>query len=205
MSPELKQFLQDKENQGLINENTKESWEEIYKKLVYDIRGEFTETILEAGIEDPAMIMRNIPNYYLYKSSMSSYEIPNSVTNISRWAFQFCSKLTSIVIGASVTNIDWGAFADCSSLTSIEIPDSVTSIADWAFSSCSSLRSMTIPNSVTSIGYYAFSDCSDLIEIKFKGTKKEAISCGVGSKSKKKWREKSSIQKIVCTDGEILL
>ena len=89
--------------------------------------------------------------------------IPNSVTEIGRYAFRYCSGLTSITIPNSVTSIgDW-AFCNCSGLTSITIPESVTSIGYWAFQGCSGLTSITIPNSVTSIGDYAFYDCSGLV------------------------------------------
>lgn len=61
------------------------------------------------------------------------------------------------------------------------------------------------PNSVTSIGDFAFWNCEKLKEIKYLGTKKEAIKCGIGNKGRKKWRERSAISKIICTDGVIEL
>ena len=100
-----------------------------------------------------------------YCSSLTSITIPNSVTEIGNSAFNGCSSLTSITIPNSVTSIGGGAFAYCSSLTSITIPNSITEIGWSAFRSCSSLTSITIPNSVTSIGLYAFSDCSSLTSI----------------------------------------
>ena len=87
-----------------------------------------------------------------------------SVTSIGEGAFQYCS-LTSVEIPNSVTSIGWYAFRGCSSLTSVTIPNSVTSIGGYAFRGCSSLTSVTIPNSVTSIGWYAFSDCSSLTSV----------------------------------------
>ena len=59
--------------------------------------------------------------------------IPNSVTGIGDYAFNYCSGLTSITIPNSVTSIGRSAFCDCSSLTSITIPESVTSIGYSAF------------------------------------------------------------------------
>jgi len=91
--------------------------------------------------------------------------IPNSVTSIYG-AFEGCSSLTSIEIPNSVTSIGDYAFNSCSSLTSIEIPNSVTYIGDAAFSYCSSLTSIEIPNSVTSIGYGTFYGCERLRVIK---------------------------------------
>ena len=91
--------------------------------------------------------------------SLTSVNIPNTVTSIGELAFSGCSSLTSIDIPNSVTSIGIGAFADCSSLTSITIPNSVTYIGDYAFKNCSSLTSIDIPNSVTSIQRGTFANC----------------------------------------------
>ena len=52
-----------------------------------------------------------------------------------------CDSLTSINIPNSVTNIGDKAFYGCESLKSIKIPNSVTIIGDDAFRECSSLPS----------------------------------------------------------------
>ncbi len=100
-----------------------------------------------------------------YCSSLTSIEIPDSVTSIGSYAFNGCSSLTSIEIPDSVTSIGDGTFEDCDSLTSIEIPDSVTSIGDYAFQNCDSLTSIEIPDSVTSIGDYAFPNSDSLTSV----------------------------------------
>ena len=96
---------------------------------------------------------------------ITTYEIPNSVTSIGRFAFYGCTSLTSINIPDSVTSIGESAFIGCTSLTSINIPDSVTSIGGSAFYNCSGLTSITIPNGVTSIGSTTFSGCKSLTSI----------------------------------------
>ncbi len=57
-------------------------------------------------------------------------------------SFYNCSSLTSIEIPTSLTSIGEYAFYNCSSLTSIEIPTSLTSIGEYAFCNCSSLTSI---------------------------------------------------------------
>ena len=117
------------------------------------------------SIEIPNSVT-SIERYTFYNcSSLTSIVIPNSVTRIEDSAFESCSSLTSIVIPNSVTSIGYEAFGGCTSLTSIEIPNSVTSIGSSAFSYCNSLTSIEIPNSVTSIGDYAFYKCTSLSEI----------------------------------------
>ncbi len=65
--------------------------------------------------------------------------IPNSVTSIGGYAFEYCSSITSITIPNSVTSIGDKAFWNCSHLTSIIIGNSVEYIGDDAFCGCSAL------------------------------------------------------------------
>ena len=118
------------------------------------------------------------------KATITSYEIPEGVTEIGNNTFSGCTKLESVtlpstltkigsgafsytslksvVIPASVTEIGDHAFSGCSSLTSIDIPEGVTKIGSGAFYGCTSLTSITIPASVTEIGNYAFQNCTSL-------------------------------------------
>jgi hypothetical protein len=95
--------------------------------------------------------------------------IPNSVTNIGREAFSYCTSLTNIIIPNSVTSIGGDAFYHCYSLTSVSIPDSVTRIEDFTFFNCTNITSVTIPNSITFIGDSAFYGCANLTNVTFVG------------------------------------
>ena len=107
-----------------------------------------------------------IGEYTFYNcSSLTSVNIPSSVTSIGSYAFLQCSSLTSVNIPSSVTEIGSDAFKDCRSLTSVNIPSSVTVIGDRVFVACSSLTSVNIPSSVTEIGSGAFSGCSSLTSV----------------------------------------
>lgn len=332
ISDELKTFIN--ENINLINENSKESWEEIYKKLpYYHIIGKFTHILVSAEIFPEAVLMY-IPDNYLFESDIQNYTILHGVTSIGLHAFYECDKLKKITIPDSVTQIKLGAFENCRKLDNIEIPKSVTNIGqsaffgctklknvyisdieawcniwfddasssplyygadlylnnnlltklqipstitkikdnifngctslteiivpssvinigryafygcnnvtsltlgnnirtieDFAFQHCSSLKEITIPNSVTSIsdcafcdcsnlttviipssvrviGEYLFANCQNLKELNFKGTKEQAIQLGIGNKLRKRWREDSGIERILCIDGVIEL
>ena len=88
--------------------------------------------------------------------------IPNSVTTIGNYAFDYCRSLTSITIPNSVTTIGNYAFNACNSLTSIEIPNSVTTIGSSAFSSCSGLTSISVAAGNTT--YDSRDNCNAIIE-----------------------------------------
>ena len=94
--------------------------------------------------------------------------IPDSVTEIARYAFVCCKTLEEATIPKRVRKIGDNAFCGCESLKEIIIPDSVTSIGRCAFYRCKSLKELTIPDSVTSIGQYAFNHCEKLRKITFK-------------------------------------
>ncbi|MBR5438986.1 MAG: leucine-rich repeat domain-containing protein [Clostridia bacterium] len=123
-------------------------------------------------VTDAVLTLATKINIYAFYNctSLTSIEIPNSVTSIGNSAFYNCDSLTSVTIGNGVTSIGDNAFYYCTSLTSITIPNSVTSIGSCAFENCDSLTSVTIPNSVTSIGERAFCDCSKLTKVNYTGT-----------------------------------
>ncbi len=96
---------------------------------------------------------------YLIKAKEAitgAYTIKDGTPFITDGAFSYCRSLTSVEIPDSVTGIGNYAFMWCTSLTSVTIPDSVKKIGDRSFSDCSSLTSIEIPDSVTSIGPDAF-------------------------------------------------
>ena len=105
--------------------------------------------------------------------------IPNSVTRIDTYAFQYSGLTGSFVIPNTVTSIGHSVFAFSTGLTSVTIPNSVTEIGVSAFRGCSGLTSVTIPNSVTSIGTFAFTGCSALTSITVEATTPPTLGYGV--------------------------
>ena len=124
--------------------------------IFYGSRAKVTTVILGDGVTYiPEGLCQNM-------FSLTSIDIPKSVTSIEKYAFYDCSSLASITLPDDLNSIGKGAFSGCTSLESITIPDSVTNIEDYTFSHCSFLKSITLPNSVRSIGEGAFSRCSSL-------------------------------------------
>jgi len=104
---------------------------------------------------------KNISGSITIPSSVFFNKNTYSVTSISNYAFQNCSKLENVVIPDSVTSIGSNAFAYCLRLETINILDAVTSINDYAFQGCLNIESITIGKSTKTMNSYAI--CSDTI------------------------------------------
>ncbi|MEE0927722.1 MAG: leucine-rich repeat protein [Acutalibacteraceae bacterium] len=102
---------------------------------------------------------------YPASSREVQYDIPDSVTIISDWAFCECKKLTRITIPDSVREIGEGAFCNCEQLDEVEIPDSVIVIDDCAFRGCTALERVVIPSSVTELGWGLFDGCENKVVV----------------------------------------
>ena len=75
------------------------------------------------------------------------------------------SGLTTYTIPESITEIGFAVFYDCNKLTNITIPNSVKLIGNNAFDGCTSLKNITIPGNVIFIGYGSFAECNNLINV----------------------------------------
>lgn len=116
-----------------------------------------------------------------YGCSLSTIELPNSLTSIKDFVFALCENLNNIVLPNSLTNLGQCAFSGCTALSEIVIPDSVTSEIDGTFTDCTSLTSVTIGSGITTMGgsdiiqpninlsvgtgQYAFCGCTSLPQI----------------------------------------
>lgn len=89
------------------------------------------------NLRDRVVLLKGLkdikPRAFYKRKGVTAVEIPNSVTNIGKGAFERCTSLVSVTIGNSVIRIDGDAFRDCAALTSIIIPNSVTGIGERAF------------------------------------------------------------------------
>lgn len=102
---------------------------------------------------------------YPANSREVQYDVPDSVTIISDWAFCDSKKLNRITMPDSVIEIGEGAFCNCTLLDEIEIPDSVVKIDDCVFRGCVSLDTVIIPDSVKDMGWGIFDGCEDKVVV----------------------------------------
>ena len=96
-------------------------------------------------------------------STLASAEFP-SLSAMGDYCFHHCASLTSIELPASVTHVNGEAFFLCDALASISIPG-VKTIGEYAFCGCRSLTSVSPTTNLVSIGYSAFLDCERLVSI----------------------------------------
>ena len=116
---------------------------------------------------DHVLFNKNKSTIIAYPASSREvqYDIPDSVTVISDWAFCECKKLNRITIPDSVYIIGEGAFSNCTLLDEVEIPDSVEKIDDCAFRGCTSLEKVVVPSSVKELGWGLFDGCENIVTV----------------------------------------
>ena len=85
--------------------------------------------------------------------------IPNTVTRIGNNAFAFISTLTSIDIPNSVTSIGYLAFRN-TGLKSLVLPNSLIHLGEEAFFSCKNLTSVTLSESLENLPFGSFLQCN---------------------------------------------
>lgn len=91
--------------------------------------------------------------------------IPNSVTEIKKYAFAGFWNITSLKIPESVKTIGEFAFASCINLTEVILPDSINDIGNGAFDYCKKLSNIVLPNSLNTINRMTFYRCENLTNI----------------------------------------
>jgi len=93
------------------------------------------------------------------------YDIPDTVTIVSNYAFFNCTKLVNIKIPESVEKIGSYAFGYCTGLRHLEIPQA-KEIGNDAFVGCENLESISLPDGMEYIDGSVFMDCDNLTNVK---------------------------------------
>ena len=88
-----------------------------------------------------------------------SYQMPQSVEEIKKYAFWGCKNLKEVGLSSYLTEISDYAFSNASGLQSLVFPYSVRAIGTKSFEDCINLEDVIIPVSVTRIAPTAFDGC----------------------------------------------
>lgn len=107
---------------------------------------------------------------YLSAGRTEKYVMPDTVTDVERYAFWGCQNLEEVVLSSNLYLIPEYAFSNCRDLRSVSIPYSVRKIGAKAFEDCTQLGRISIPVSVTSIHETAFDGCEKVRILAQEGT-----------------------------------
>ena len=116
------------------------------------------------GAENAVVIPENITKIdddVFLNTTITSVEIPDSVTTIGDNAFAGCEYLTEVTVPDSVTKIGDNVFYGCTSLESATW-ESKEGIGDGTFAECAGLTDLSISKELPSIGKEAFKNCESL-------------------------------------------
>lgn len=91
------------------------------------------------------------------QSKCDEFTVPESVTDISRYAFSDC-YLSNIILPNNLRTIGEYAFAGCGGIEEFKLPNSVEEIGKGAFSNCNYLSKVNIPSNVTVINDNLFNN-----------------------------------------------
>ena len=139
--------------------------------------------------------------------------IPGSITYVSAFAFDKCTKLFSFRVDSGNTRYytDGGILYNSFSNSIVKfpagkdgpaftIPSNITRIESEAFGD-TKISSLYIPTSVTYIGGWVFEFATSLKTLNYSGTKSQWNSI----EKFEYWKQDSSLTSVVCTDGTIYL
>jgi len=105
---------------------------------------------------------KTIENHAFENTLIENIELPSTLTNIERYAFESCENLEYVEIPNSVTAIGSGAFSHCKKLKAVVISDNVKSLESFVFSYCTNLREFHVGKNLASIDPHAFNNCASL-------------------------------------------
>ncbi|MBR4049263.1 MAG: leucine-rich repeat domain-containing protein [Clostridia bacterium] len=111
--------------------------------------------------------VKKIPDYFFYSyENVNRLVLPNSVTDIGKFAFAHCSA-SHITFSSNLVSVEEGAFYSTGiTLSGDTFPDSLRMIGSKAFEKCSRLKQVNIPDSVVYIDDGAFANCTNLHTLK---------------------------------------
>ena len=118
---------------------------------------EIADKIGGGGAPTDALIIKGLTQIvpsYRNNREITSVEIPGSILEIGRMAFNGCENLTKVTLGEGVQTLDSLAFAH-TAIDEIKFPESLTTIGTQAFSYIPA-EIVEIPGNIQLVDYSAF-------------------------------------------------
>lgn len=128
-----------------------------------------SDVVIPSEIEGLPVTAISVGAFYL--STITSIEIPNTVTSIGEMAFLGCTSLKSVKLSTGVAKIDKNAFGSCSALQEIQVAKDNPNFSSLngvlyskkqdtlvIYPAAKTDAAYTIPSCVTSVAMYAFSE-----------------------------------------------
>ena len=128
-----------------------------------------SDVVIPSEIEGLPVTAISVGAFYL--STITSIEVPDSVTSIGEMAFLGCTSLKSVKLSTGVAKIDKNAFGSCSALQEIQVAKDNPNFSSLngvlyskkqdtlvIYPAAKTDAAYTIPGGVTSVAMYAFSE-----------------------------------------------
>ena len=105
------------------------------------------------------------------QTSITSIELPDSITHIQEEAIRTCQKLKSVKLPKSLEVLGRGAFYSCTALTSVELPSTLKQVSNSVFAECTSLQTISLPAGLEVLQLPdTFKSCTSLSLIRASGS-----------------------------------
>ena len=128
-----------------------------------------SDVVIPSEIEGLPVTAISVGAFYL--STITSIEIPNTVTSIGEMAFLGCTSLKSVKLSTGVAKIEKNAFGSCSALQEIQVAKDNPNFSSLngvlyskkqdtlvIYPAAKTDAAYIIPSGVTSVAMYAFSE-----------------------------------------------
>ena len=123
------------------------------------------------------------------------YTIPETVTDIAPFCFNYCDKLTRIDLPEGLKTVGQMSFFKCKSLENIYLPDGLESVGPDGLSYCEALDYIFVPASVKTIGHHAFYGCLGVDAVYLGAAEKNDVETG------ESWLPKQSVRSLKNVDA----
>lgn len=128
-------------------------------------KGSEQELVIPEEIEGQPVVEIGERAFY-QNETLIRVELPDTVTEISEWSFQFCENLKEIDFGEGVEVIKESAFYGCTALNHLDFPNALKEVGISAFMNNGSLEEINFGEGLQKISLLSFAGCTALKEVK---------------------------------------